>query len=204
MGDDLQKGLDRASACILVILPVVLLVYDVVIDTATVAGFVFGFVGVMVIAASLLALARLAWATHPLMTLLAGALGVAGLFGTMDITSSRFLAGTIRSTPLAVGDPASFGAAIQKVSPFIFFPGLLTPFVLLMFAAMLLRAEPRYRWAWACVGMGALLFPLARIQMGPVGILISDALMLIGLGYRAYRLVGDDDGRHALSPARSA
>jgi hypothetical protein len=196
---ELQRGLDRAGACLLVALPVILLAYDLAVDTATPSGFAFGFLAAWIIGAAFLALARLAWRASPRLTLVAGALALMGLLGTMDITSFRFLSGMIRATPGAVGDPGRFGVAIEAASPYAFFPGLITPLSLLFFALILARAERPYRWAWLCAAAGAVLFPFGRVVAGPLGILLSDALLLAGLGYRAYRLVDE-----APSPAGSA
>ncbi len=189
MNERLNKQLDFLSGVVLMAFPVVLLFDDLFPGEALPVKFVVGLCAVWLLGASIVALARLVWVYRPRAVIVAGALGLVGVFGSVGIMVFRFLTGTIRQFESAVGSQAQFEAAIGKTQPLIFAPGLITPLVLCFLAAMLFRFESRAKWAWATVCVGCLLFPAGRIFLGTPVVLLSDALLLIGLGYIGCQMI---------------
>ena len=171
------------SGFALIAFPVVLLIDDLYPSEVLPAKFMVSLCAVWLFGATIISLARLVWTYRPRAVIVAGALALAGIFGSVGIMVFRFVTETVRHTEGAIGNAELFESAIGKTQPFIFTFGLIPPLVLFFFAAMLLRFETKAKWAWAVVCIGALLFPAGRIFLGASVVLLSDALLLVGLGY---------------------
>lgn len=200
MSERLIRELDLLSGLVLIAFPVVLFISDLYSGNVPAVQFLVSLCAVWFLGASLVALARLAWSTNPRLVIVAGALALLGIFGSVGIMVFRFVTGTIRQTDGAIGNAAQFEAAIHKTQPLIFTFGLLPPLVLCLLSAVLLRHEKKAKWAWAIVCVGILLFPAGRISLGQTVVLISDSLLLIGLGFAGWQLL---TGRQKLEAENS-
>lgn len=189
MNEQLKSQLNHLSGFVLIVFPVVLLIDDLYPSEVLPVKFMVGLCAAWFIGATIIALARLLWTYRPRAVIAAGALALAGIFGSVGIMVFRFVTQTIRQTEGAIANLALFDSAIGKTQPFIFNFGLITALVLCFLAGMLLRFERKAKWAWAVVCLGALLFPAGRILLGTTVVLLSDALLLVGLGYVGWQML---------------
>lgn len=200
----LQKQLDFISGCVLIAFPVVLLVEDLYSAETSPLKFLASLLAAWLFGASLIALSHLAWKYSPRAVIVAGIFGLAGIFGSVGIMVFRFVVGTIQQTEGAIGNAAQFDSAVGKATPFIFTFGLLTPLMLMFLSAILLKNERTAKWSWALVCAGALLFPAGRIFLGQPVILLSDVLLLIGLGFSGWQMLSGKRGEHLVLETKVA
>lgn len=189
MSERLNRELDFLSGLVLIAFPVVLFISDLYSGNVLPVQFLVSLCAVWFLGASIAALARLVRNTNPRLAIAGGGLALLGIFGSVGIMVFRFVTGTIRQTDGAIGNAAQFEAALHKTQPLIFTFGLLPPLVTCVLAAVLLRYEKQAKWAWAIVCLGILLFPAGRIFLGQTVVLISDSLLLIGLGFAGWQLL---------------
>ncbi|MEP6903695.1 MAG: hypothetical protein ABJA66_18375 [Actinomycetota bacterium] len=188
MNERLNRQLDCLSGFVLTAFPVALLIDDLLPSgQASPMQFMVSLSAAWFFGASIIALARMAWIYRPRAVIVACAFALAGIFGSVAIMVFRFVTETIRQTEGAIGNAAQFNLAIGKTTPFIFMPGLIPPLVLFFLAAMLFRFQNKSRWAFALACVGILLFPAGRIFLGQTVVLLSDALLLISLGWLGWQ-----------------
>ncbi|MET0753769.1 MAG: hypothetical protein ABWZ66_10370 [Pyrinomonadaceae bacterium] len=204
MNEQLNRQINLLSGFILMGFPVVLLIDDLLPEKASPTQFIVSLCAAWFFIAGIFALARLAWIYRPRTVIIAGMIGLAGIFGSVSIMVFRFVVGTIRQTDGAIGNAAQFNSAVGKISPFIFMPGLLPPLVLIFLSAIMLKHEKTAKWAWAFVCAGALLFPAGRIFLGQPVILLSDALLLLSLGYLGWRILSVKSNKQLILETNAA
>ncbi|CAN5580035.1 hypothetical protein BH10ACI3_BH10ACI3_20660 [soil metagenome] len=202
--EQLQKQLNYIGGCVLIAFPVVLTIEDLYSTEVSPLKFLAGLFAVWLFAVSIFELARLVWSYHPRVSIVAGAIGLAGTFGSVSIMAFRFVIGTIKQAEGAIGNPEQFNSAVGKISPFIFLPGLIPPMILIILAAILLKHRKEARWAWALVCVGALLFPAGRIFFGQPVVLLSDALLLVSLGYMGWQMLSGNRNEQLLLETNAA
>lgn len=204
MNEQLNRQINLLSGFILIGFPIVLLIDDLLPENASPVKHLVSLCAAWFFIMGIFALARLVWAYRPRTAIVAGMLGLAGIFGSVSIMVFRFVVGTIRQTEGAIGNAAQFNSAVGKISPFIFMPGLIPPMVLIFLSAILLKREKTAKWAWAFVCVGALLFPMGRIFFGQPVILLSDALLLLSLGYSGWRMFSVKNGEQLILETNAA
>lgn len=196
MNEQLNRQINLLSGFILIAFPIVLLIDDLLPKQTSPAQHIVSLCAAWLFIVAIFALARLVWAYRPRTAIVAGMIGLAGIFGSVGIMVFRFVVGAIQQAEGAIGNAAQFNSAIGKISPFIFMPGLIPPLTLIFLAAILLKHEKTAKWAWAFACAGALLFPAGRIFFGQPVILLSDALLLLSLGYTGWRMLSVKSGEH--------
>lgn len=204
MNEQLNRQINLLSGFILIAFPVVLLIDDLLPEQASPVKFIVSLCAVWFFGASIFALVQMAWVYRPRTVIIAGMLGLAGIFGSVGIMVFRFVVGTIRQTEGAIGNAAQFNSAVGKISPFIFMPGLLPPLVLTFLSAILLKHEKTAKWAWAFLCVGALLFPAGRIFFGQPVILLSDALLLLSLSYSGWQMLSVKSNKQLILETNAA
>ena len=149
------------------------------------AGTVLLLLGVAVLVAAVLRMVTLARPRAEWWALGGGALAIFGLLAgsnilTVDIVrwlmtdSASDAAVTVTLADLA-DDSAGYTIAVLV-------PGLAFPIGLLVLAVALWRSQITPRWAPIVVAVGAVLFPIGRIPAIDPLLLITDLVLLVGLG----------------------
>jgi hypothetical protein len=151
---------------------------------------------------ALLCLARLLQHQAPRLAVVSGTLGIFGSVGGLNF-------GTFGAYLWATGTAGVDAATVREIQqiadaqlfPILNLPGIFFPISLLVLSIGLFQTRAVPRWTAILLGIGAISFPLGRIPDIQVLYHLSDALLLIPLGWIGLRTLAEEAPSRVAVPA---